>query len=147
MNGGNAMQNAFSLFYAVLFGAILSAEVGWKVFKYDPNGEEPAARTFPDYALRVVLLVILRAVFFAVVYPILSPTLNSNHWMATSQLLGCLLLCLPISASQQLLYLLKSDANPKNVSSSRSFASIFVVVSVVIVAVLLYLILMGSPAR
>ena len=52
------MQNAFSVFYAVFFVAMLNAEIGWGLLKYDPNGPAPQAHSLWSYAVRIVFLVL-----------------------------------------------------------------------------------------
>ncbi|HZE70570.1 MAG TPA: hypothetical protein VE135_13735 [Pyrinomonadaceae bacterium] len=131
------MQNAFSIFYAVLFGAMLSAEMSWNVFKYDPDGAAPAALTLGGYALRVLTLILGRAVFFAIAYPVLPSKLNERYVVAFLQVLCSLVLCLPVFGFQQLLYAIRPDANPRAIGSSKKFAWLSVIATAVVVIAVL----------
>lgn len=93
------MRGAFSLFYAVLFGAILSAEIAWGVFKYDKNKPEHA-QSFKVFVLRVLFLICFRAGFFAILYPLLSSELDRNYWLAILQVLYSLALSVSIFGFQ-----------------------------------------------
>src|SRR5436853_4360695 len=134
------MQNAFSIFYAVFFGAILSAEIGSHVFRLDPTGSAPRAKTRGGYILRVLLLGVARIVYFAVAYPTLKPNLDSTYWKAAIQLFFAVLLCLPVFTFQQILYAVRPDANPEEITTSRKSAWFFTLLSGVTVIVILVLV-------
>ncbi len=95
------IKDIFLLFYAVLFGALLSAEICDDLFKV-PSLATAVAWT--AWAWRVGWLVIARAVYFACALTQLS-WVRSDAPAPTALLVGsALLLCSPILGLQQLSY-------------------------------------------
>lgn len=95
------MKDIFLLFYAVLFGALLSAEICDDLFKV------PSPSTFVAWvawAWRIGWLVVARAVYFACASTQVS-WVRADVPMPTAVLVGsALLLCSPILGIQQLSY-------------------------------------------
>jgi hypothetical protein len=100
------MRNLFSLFYAVLFGALLSAEIG-SYHRLNLN----ATKTVPEWASRVALLVVARALWFAWAYVTLPIDLSPRPSRAFTQVVLALLLCGPVIGFQHLSYLLVTPAD------------------------------------
>ena len=125
------MREVFAVLYAVFFGAMLNAEIGWRLFKYNPAGLRPEARTCGGYLLRILLLVLCRGGFFAIAYPLLSIDLADHYGIAALQLIWALFLCVPVLGFQQLLYGLQPSSNPAKSEFSGTFSLLLVFISLV----------------
>jgi len=95
------MKDIFILFYAVLFGALLSAEIGDDHFKVPGPS---TATAWVAWAWRIGWLVIVRAGYFAFVYTRVSWLHSNGPDFTTSTTTAALLLCSPILGFQQLSY-------------------------------------------
>jgi len=94
------MRELFALFYAVMFGAHLSAEIGtYGLFNLQ-------ARATNEWMCRVFFLVVARSLFFAFVYVLLPEALSANVPTAILQVVTVLALCLPIIGFQHISYLM-----------------------------------------
>lgn len=113
------MENLFALFYAVIFGGLLSAEIGnghFKIAKIRENEIQSVldklcirSQTLAKWlawAWRGIFLVFFRSAFFACWYVSLSDHKIPGGSKAFWSVLALLLLCLPVLGFQQLSYLL-----------------------------------------
>lgn len=105
---GSEVWASFAVFYAVLFSALLNAEISSHHFK-----KESVARN-RLWWWRVAWLVGARGVFLAAMYYVLPDAFSSNKWEATLQVFGLLLMCAMVLTFQQISYL-KSGAEPPRV--------------------------------
>ena len=107
------LQNIFVVFYGVLFGSLLSAEIGSDHFKAKELGDIQPVHwwlpVFVQWSWRVLFLVGLRALFFTWFYGGLDKFVESVAQFAerpSIRVLAVLALCAPVLGLQQLSYLL-----------------------------------------
>ena len=95
------MRDVFALFYAVLFGSLLSAEIGtYAQFNLQ------ASKSIWEWTCRVALLLVGRAMFFAWAYVSLPATFSPSRFTAFVQVIVLLGLCVPVIGFQHLSYLI-----------------------------------------
>lgn len=109
----NQLRDIFLVFYGVLFGSLLSAEIGSNHFKAKELANiQPVPWWLPvfvQWLWRVLFLVVLRALFFTWFYTGLDRFAESVAQFTprpSIRVLAVLALCAPVLGLQQLSYLL-----------------------------------------
>ena len=101
------MTNLFSIFYAVLFGAVLSAEIGSNHFHLRYLEGSSLTGKVLRQVWRLAFLIVLRSFYFAWAYNVLSFCKGIEHGVpALVDTLASLGLCAPLFGIQQISYVI-----------------------------------------